>query len=81
MKTYCPLTCNYCRRGQPYYDPIDGNSIFTTTTPLPPLPGPTVCVDAYTSCLQWARNGFCTNGFYTIEQRRNYCGRTCSLCT
>ncbi|CAJ0603009.1 unnamed protein product [Cylicocyclus nassatus] len=31
-------------------------------------------------CPNWVRNGFCTNRFFTTEQKRKYCGRECGLC-
>uniref|UniRef100_A0A0K0DDB5 ShKT domain-containing protein n=1 Tax=Angiostrongylus cantonensis TaxID=6313 RepID=A0A0K0DDB5_ANGCA len=31
-------------------------------------------------CSSWVRNGFCTNEFYTVEQKRRYCGKSCNLC-
>ncbi|KAF1765803.1 hypothetical protein GCK72_005756 [Caenorhabditis remanei] len=38
------------------------------------------CKDIGTNCLNWARNGFCTNCNWTCEQRRHYCERTCGFC-
>ncbi|CAP37759.1 Protein CBG20815 [Caenorhabditis briggsae] len=38
------------------------------------------CTDVGTNCLNWARNGFCTNCNWTCEQRRHYCERTCGFC-
>lgn len=41
----------------------------------------TNCVDSTTvPCATWATNGFCTNNYYTVAQRRQYCPRTCNLC-
>ncbi|KAJ1348070.1 hypothetical protein KIN20_003288 [Parelaphostrongylus tenuis] len=48
-----------------------------TVTTRSPGAGP---CGSQSSCAQWVRNGFCTNSFYTIEQRRQYCGRQCGLC-
>ncbi|RCN26019.1 shTK domain protein [Ancylostoma caninum] len=31
-------------------------------------------------CANWIRNGFCTNTFYTPEQKKKYCGKPCGLC-
>ncbi|KIH55904.1 shTK domain protein [Ancylostoma duodenale] len=31
-------------------------------------------------CTNWVRNGFCTNTFYTAEQKKKYCGKPCGLC-
>ncbi|EPB71471.1 shTK domain protein [Ancylostoma ceylanicum] len=31
-------------------------------------------------CTNWVRNGFCTNTFYTADQRKKYCGKPCGLC-
>lgn len=32
------------------------------------------------SCPEWRRNGFCTNRYYSLADRRRYCGVTCQLC-
>ncbi|CAP39337.1 Protein CBG22844 [Caenorhabditis briggsae] len=36
--------------------------------------------DSSTACTAWAANGFCTNTFYTLTQRKAYCARTCRIC-
>ena len=38
------------------------------------------CTDTNASCGTWVQNGFCNNSFYTAAQKRQYCGRSCSLC-
>uniref|UniRef100_A0A914Q180 ShKT domain-containing protein n=1 Tax=Panagrolaimus davidi TaxID=227884 RepID=A0A914Q180_9BILA len=40
----------------------------------------TSCVDNNPNCAAWIRNGFCRNNFYTVTQKRQYCGRSCNLC-
>ncbi|CAB54388.1 ShKT domain-containing protein [Caenorhabditis elegans] len=32
------------------------------------------------NCVNWARNGFCTNCQWTCAQRKHYCERTCGFC-
>ncbi|TKR62156.1 hypothetical protein L596_026152 [Steinernema carpocapsae] len=31
-------------------------------------------------CKIWMGNGFCGNGWYPIEKRRELCGKTCGQC-
>ena len=38
------------------------------------------CFDTSSSCSTWARNGFCSNRFYTTAQKRQFCARSCNLC-
>ncbi|CAJ0584214.1 unnamed protein product, partial [Mesorhabditis spiculigera] len=38
------------------------------------------CVDASGSCEDFNKNGYCTNSFYTVAQRRADCPSTCALC-
>ncbi|CAE17990.2 ShKT domain-containing protein [Caenorhabditis elegans] len=38
------------------------------------------CKDTSDKCSGWAKNGFCTNCFYTCEQREQYCAKTCEYC-
>ncbi|CAB3398387.1 unnamed protein product [Caenorhabditis bovis] len=42
--------------------------------------GTATCGTDQTNCAAWARNGFCTNPFYTEAVRRSRCPRTCNLC-
>uniref|UniRef100_A0A914H5N6 ShKT domain-containing protein n=1 Tax=Globodera rostochiensis TaxID=31243 RepID=A0A914H5N6_GLORO len=46
------------------------------------LPSPTNehCTDTHEYCRFWARNGFCTNTFYTREQIAQFCRKTCAMC-
>ncbi|KAE9419093.1 hypothetical protein Angca_002264 [Angiostrongylus cantonensis] len=64
VKVNCRATCGFC-----------GNSTTPATTPSS---GGT-CGNS-PSCSSWVRNGFCTNEFYTVEQKRRYCGKSCNLC-
>ncbi|VDO28153.1 unnamed protein product [Haemonchus placei] len=34
----------------------------------------------YYSCANWVKNGFCTNSFYTAEQRKLNCAKSCGVC-
>ena len=38
------------------------------------------CSDSDSNCANWVNNGFCSNSFYTSDQKRQYCGRSCNLC-
>uniref|UniRef100_A0AC35GIB8 ShKT domain-containing protein n=1 Tax=Panagrolaimus sp. PS1159 TaxID=55785 RepID=A0AC35GIB8_9BILA len=38
------------------------------------------CTDASSNCVNWVKNGFCHNTFYTPEQRKKYCAKSCNLC-
>ncbi|CAI5440592.1 unnamed protein product [Caenorhabditis angaria] len=51
---------------------IDSTTDSTTTT---------ACVDNIKYCSSWAARGYCTNSFYTDTQRKQFCAKTCSLCT
>lgn len=48
--------------------------------PVPtPNPSPT-CADNNNNCAFWVRTGFCQSTFYTIAQKKAYCGKSCRLC-
>ncbi|CAJ0946883.1 unnamed protein product, partial [Mesorhabditis belari] len=43
---------------------------------------PVTCVDKMpTQCATWVPNGFCTQAGYTDADRKNYCAKSCNLCT
>uniref|UniRef100_A0A914YUK8 ShKT domain-containing protein n=1 Tax=Panagrolaimus superbus TaxID=310955 RepID=A0A914YUK8_9BILA len=42
--------------------------------------GGNTCVDSNKNCATWVQNQFCTNTFYTTDQRRQYCAKSCNLC-
>ncbi|PIC44428.1 hypothetical protein B9Z55_004797 [Caenorhabditis nigoni] len=44
------------------------------------LPHSARCKDAFRSCPIWARNGFCHSTYYTMEERRTYCQKSCQAC-
>ncbi|CAJ0565846.1 unnamed protein product, partial [Mesorhabditis spiculigera] len=50
--------------------------VSTLKTTLRPVP----CVDVNNNCPSWVSNGFCTNTAYSIQQRQQYCARSCNLC-
>ncbi|KAK0429392.1 hypothetical protein QR680_011355 [Steinernema hermaphroditum] len=31
-------------------------------------------------CRTWARNGFCRSAFYTVEEKRQMCPKSCNMC-
>lgn len=44
-------------------------------------PAPAGCVDSSTNCANWDKNGFCSSTFYNCAQKKQYCAKTCSLCS
>ncbi|PIO70009.1 shTK domain protein [Teladorsagia circumcincta] len=63
------------------------STIVTTTTTEPPLPpdvyipgqGGRRCVD-HPDCPLHVAHGLCTSNYYTLEQKRDYCPKSCNLC-
>lgn len=69
VNSYCQKTCGRCPS--------------TTTSGYGGITGGTCSsyiADSSSSCTAWARNGFCTNNFYTYAQRRARCATSCRLC-
>ncbi|KAK0429391.1 hypothetical protein QR680_011355 [Steinernema hermaphroditum] len=46
----------------------------------PPVQPSSKCVDYHTTCRTWARNGFCRSAFYTVEEKRQMCPKSCNMC-
>ncbi|CAR81465.1 ShKT domain-containing protein [Caenorhabditis elegans] len=67
VNQYCQKTCKRCSAATTVAPPVTNNC-----TVFPP--------DTRTACKAWARNGFCTNNFYTIAHRKQYCATTCRIC-
>ncbi|CAI5443243.1 unnamed protein product [Caenorhabditis angaria] len=44
------------------------------------LPRRARCRDAFKSCSSWSRNGFCHQTYYTIDERKNFCRKSCKTC-
>ncbi|KAF1753572.1 hypothetical protein GCK72_020129 [Caenorhabditis remanei] len=63
----CQRTCNRCASSTA----SSGTGTGTCSTYI---------ADSSTACAAWSGNGFCTNTFYTVAQRRSYCATTCRLC-
>uniref|UniRef100_A0A1I7UG79 ShKT domain-containing protein n=1 Tax=Caenorhabditis tropicalis TaxID=1561998 RepID=A0A1I7UG79_9PELO len=42
---------------------------------------PVACVDSSTNCANWNTNGFCSSTFYNCTQKKQYCAKTCNLCS
>ncbi|KAI6219050.1 hypothetical protein M3Y95_01125600 [Aphelenchoides besseyi] len=38
------------------------------------------CADESSTCPQWDKNGFCKSEYYTEEEKREKCAKTCNLC-
>ncbi|CAL2043720.1 unnamed protein product [Caenorhabditis brenneri] len=66
VNTYCQKTCQRCAS--------------STTASSGTGPCSTYIADSSTNCRSWTANGFCTNTFYTIAQRRAYCATSCRIC-
>uniref|UniRef100_A0A1I7TXP1 ShKT domain-containing protein n=2 Tax=Caenorhabditis tropicalis TaxID=1561998 RepID=A0A1I7TXP1_9PELO len=67
VNTYCQKTCNRCPST-------------TTIRSIVASACTSYNADSSTLCAAWALNGFCTNAFYTLAQRKAYCARTCRIC-
>ncbi|CAI5443531.1 unnamed protein product [Caenorhabditis angaria] len=66
---YKPLLSGKCDKTCGFCGPK-----LTTTKPNTP------CVDSASNCVNWVKNGFCTNTFYNCTQRKQYCAKSCNLC-
>ncbi|VDL73190.1 unnamed protein product [Nippostrongylus brasiliensis] len=72
VKVNCQKTCGYCSSST--------TASAAVTSALSSSVTCTSATDSSTNCAQWKKNGFCTNTFYTLAQRKSYCGKTCNLC-
>uniref|UniRef100_A0A8R1HR29 ShKT domain-containing protein n=1 Tax=Caenorhabditis japonica TaxID=281687 RepID=A0A8R1HR29_CAEJA len=70
VNTYCKKTCARCSSSSTTAASA-GSSGSSCTSYI---------ADSSTVCASWAVNGFCTNTFYTLAQRKAYCATTCKLC-
>ncbi|UMM37858.1 hypothetical protein L5515_009494 [Caenorhabditis briggsae] len=68
VNTYCQRTCNRCASS------TTRSSVISSATCT------SYIADSSTNCRNWSTNGFCTNTFYTLAQRRSYCATTCRIC-
>ncbi|CAP29786.1 Protein CBG10351 [Caenorhabditis briggsae] len=73
VNTYCQRTCNRCPSTTAASGTVTstGSSTGNCTSYI---------ADTASQCSAWARNGFCTNNFYTSAQRRARCATTCRIC-
>uniref|UniRef100_A0A1I7TXN2 ShKT domain-containing protein n=2 Tax=Caenorhabditis tropicalis TaxID=1561998 RepID=A0A1I7TXN2_9PELO len=71
VNTYCQKTCGRCPSSTTSASSATSSSTSTCTS---------YAADSSTNCAAWSRNGFCTNTFYTVAQRRARCATTCRLC-
>uniref|UniRef100_A0A8R1EAX4 ShKT domain-containing protein n=1 Tax=Caenorhabditis japonica TaxID=281687 RepID=A0A8R1EAX4_CAEJA len=70
VNTYCKKTCARCSSSSTTAASAGSSSSSCTS----------YIADSSTVCASWAVNGFCTNTFYTLAQRKAYCATTCKLC-
>ncbi|CAB04291.1 ShKT domain-containing protein [Caenorhabditis elegans] len=68
VATYCQRTCGKCA------------SSTTTRSSASTGTCSSFIADTSPSCAAWAGKNFCTNTFYTLAQRRQYCATTCRIC-
>uniref|UniRef100_A0A8R1ID20 ShKT domain-containing protein n=1 Tax=Caenorhabditis japonica TaxID=281687 RepID=A0A8R1ID20_CAEJA len=96
MKLECPVTCGACSANNSTTVVPLTRTTFAPKTTAPPTTitrlttrltsrltttvAPTPCKDNSPNCTTWAKNGFCTNNFYTNEKKKEYCAKTCKLC-
>ncbi|QSB06489.1 hypothetical protein JQS30_06190 [Natronoglycomyces albus] len=73
----CPAMANLC--GIAMYSSFMALNCPKTCNTCPPPSAPPACQD-HENCAQWVANGFCSNPFYTVEQKRQYCPNACNLC-
>ncbi|CCD70834.1 ShKT domain-containing protein [Caenorhabditis elegans] len=69
VNTYCQRTCGRCPSTT-----ASGSVTVTSGTCT------SYIADSSSNCASWSRNGFCTNTFYTVAQRRSRCATTCRIC-
>ncbi|VDO08872.1 unnamed protein product [Haemonchus placei] len=65
VKKNCQKTCGYCATS-------------TTAATVTQATGRITYTTLY--CANWVKNGFCGNTFYTLEQRKSNCAKSCNLC-
>uniref|UniRef100_A0A8R1III3 ShKT domain-containing protein n=1 Tax=Caenorhabditis japonica TaxID=281687 RepID=A0A8R1III3_CAEJA len=76
VNQYCQRTCARCPS-------TTGAPSASATSPSSSNTGgscTSYIADSSSVCASWATNGFCSNTFYTIAQRKAYCATTCKLC-
>ncbi|KAK6751638.1 hypothetical protein RB195_003201 [Necator americanus] len=79
VKENCQRTCGYC----PTSTTAASAAAVTVATTAKSASATAICtsaVDSNANCATWYKNGFCTNTFYTLAQRKQYCAKTCNLC-
>ncbi|KAK6050149.1 shTK domain protein [Cooperia oncophora] len=74
VKENCKKTCGYCAAA------TTAAPVVAVTTAASGGNSGGTCTDSSSACASWVGNGFCTNTFYTAEQRKSYCGKSCGLC-
>ncbi|EGT44062.1 hypothetical protein CAEBREN_22154 [Caenorhabditis brenneri] len=75
VNSYCQKTCGRCPSST-----TSASSGTATSTASSSSTCTSYIADTTTRCASWSRNGFCTNTFYTLAQRRARCATTCRIC-
>ncbi|KAH7722745.1 Protein Y45F3A.8 [Aphelenchoides avenae] len=69
MTDQCPKTCGRCEEARRLKQ--------AETTTKKPV---TRCADNHFMCGIFKLAGFCRNFYYTMAQRKYFCGHTCNMC-
>ncbi|EPB80843.1 shTK domain protein [Ancylostoma ceylanicum] len=78
VKANCQRTCGYCPAATTAASAVTG-----ATTRASGSSGGVKCpnaVDNSPNCPSWVKNGYCTNSFYTVENRKQNCAKSCDVC-
>ncbi|CAD6197332.1 unnamed protein product [Caenorhabditis auriculariae] len=67
VNTYCQRTCGRCA------STTKASSLSSSTCT-------SYIANSSPNCVSWAANGFCSNSFYTLAQRKAYCATSCRIC-
>ncbi|KHJ92758.1 shTK domain protein [Oesophagostomum dentatum] len=80
VKANCQRTCGYCPTSTTAASVTVAAATAATTKAASSTVTCASAVDTNSNCASWSKNGFCTNTFYTLAQRKQYCAKTCNLC-
>ncbi|CAD6186834.1 unnamed protein product [Caenorhabditis auriculariae] len=71
VNKYCQRTCGRCPSTTAASGSVTSGSTGTCTS---------YNADSSARCASWSKNGFCTNNFYSLAQRKASCATTCRIC-
>jgi hypothetical protein len=78
VATNCAANAGLCNNAQ--YSTLMTQKCPKTCNRCSGTGGGTTCTNANANCATWVANGFCSNNFYTTEQKKQYCASSCNLC-